>query len=557
VDSIDFEALRKIFVADAVESLDELERVLVEIEARPDDRELLQTIRRVTHNVKGNALSLGLQAFAALFHAMEDVLDDLAHQHAPTTSTTCGLLLECADAARAMLPAVLGAQDQLHPAAAEVIRKIRSGEPEREASAEPASIAQTGSAPRGGGDGGGASDSRQKNIRVDVAKLDRMVELIGEIAVSRSRIAQRLLELGGADEVTLRENLEQNDRLFAELAETVRWARMVPIEPWLQQYARAVRDISRAHGKEARLVTQGGDVEADMAVLERLRDPLTHLIRNAIDHGIEPPEARLAQGKDPNGTITLAACYEGGAIALRVSDDGAGLSDERIAARARAAGRAADVNALSAEQLRRLVFEPGFSTAPFVSDLSGRGVGLDVVQQRIEALQGSIRLESVAGLGTSFMLRLPLTLATINGLSVGVGGERYVIPLDIVVECLDLPEGSLTNERLCLLNLRGKALPCVHLRDLLDIRSVPPRRQSVVVFGEGGRLGGLIVDSLGNEVRAVIKPLGRLLHGIPGVAGSTLLSDGTVALVLDVTALLRDIAPTMSTRTSSPEVNSS
>jgi two-component system chemotaxis sensor kinase CheA len=540
VDPADLEDLKQIFVAEAKDQIDELEGALVELETRPDDRELLQHIFRIAHSFKGSAMALSLSALADLGHAMEDVLEDLERRHAPATSAVCSLLLEGADAAREMLPDVLAGHDQLRQGAADVIRRMRRGGTGQEELTEPALSSRPDAAPR---DEDGASDSLQKTVRIDVAKLDQMADLIGEISVSRDRIEQQIRALGGPAVTALLEDLEQNDRLYAELAGVVQTARMVPVGPWLQQYARAVRDVARAHGKEARLVTLGGDVEVDLAMIERLRDPLTHLLRNAIDHGIERPEARLSLGKDPIGTVTLAASYEGGGIALRISDDGAGLSARRIAERARALGNAAAVDALSAEQLHRLVFEPGFSTAPFVSDLSGRGLGLTVVRERIKALRGSIRIESAEGKGTSFTIRLPLTLATIDGLSVGAGGERYVIPLDAVVECLDLPEGALVSERRSMLNLRGRTLPCARLRDLMGIRGAAPPRQGVVVVGHDGGLGGLVVDTFDGEGRTVIKPLGRLLRGIPGVAGSTILVDGKVALILDVAALLGDLAP--------------
>jgi two-component system chemotaxis sensor kinase CheA len=456
----------------------------------------------------------------------------------------CALLLEGADAAREMLPDALAGIDQLRPAATEVLRKLQQLTQSTPPEPTPASLREEIRPAAGGG------TSRPRTVRVEVEKLDRMVDLIGEIAVGRGRIVQQVRERGGPGIATLLEEIEQNERLYAELEDVIRTARVVPIGPWLQQYGHAIREIARHHGKEVRLVVAGGDVEADMAMIEGLRDPFTHLIRNAIDHGIEPPEVRKQRGKDPAGTITLSAWYEGRGIVLRIADDGAGLSHARIAAEARARGLALDPESLPTEELHRLVFEHGFSTASFVSDLSGRGMGLAVVRQRIEALRGLVRIESTEGHGASFMIRLPLTLATIEGLSVGAGGECYVIPLEAVVECIDLPEGALASDQRSVLNLRGRVLPCAYLRELMGFEGPTPPRQSVVVVGHEGGLGGLVVDELHGEGRTVIKPLGQLFRGIPGVAGSTILGDGRVALILDVATLLGDVAPRLSRVTS-------
>jgi two-component system chemotaxis sensor kinase CheA len=538
VDPADLEALRQTFVAEASDQLDELEAALTELEAHGGDRARIHQLLQIAHTFKGTAASLGYTALAAIGHAMEDVLAEAERRGAPEVAPVVLLLLEGADTARRMLPDALAGIDRLDSGAEALLARLRSGAGEGAREQDPMPPIER--SPEGAGARRGAA---QRTVRVDVAKLERMVDLIGEIGVSRSRIGQRARALGGAEGGALLDDLEQTGLLYAELEEVIRTARMVPVGPWLRQYARAVRDVARAHGKEARLAVEGGDVEADMAVLERLRDPLTHLIRNAVGHGVEPPEVRRERGKDPSGTITLSAWYEGGGVALRVADDGAGLSRARIVARARARGGARDPEALSAEELHSLLFEPGFSTAAGVSDLSGRGMGLTAVRQRVEALRGSIRIESAEGAFASFTIRLPLTLATIEGLSVEAGDERYVIPLETVVECLDLPGGELAGGRRRLLNLRGRALPCVSLRELFALEGPTPARQSVVVVGHGGGLGGLVVDALHGEGRTVIKPLGPLFRGVPGVVGSTILGDGTVALILDALKLLLDVAP--------------
>lgn len=319
--------------------------------------------------------------------------------------------------------------------------------------------------------------------------------------------------------------------------------RMVPLGPIFRRYLRTVRDVAAAHGKQARLVVEGEDVEVDTSVVEHIRDPLTHMIRNAIDHGIEAPDVRRRRGKDPCGCVTLRAFRDAGSIVIQVADDGAGLDRARIADRARALGTVPDLEALTDQQLHRLVLEPGFSTADAVTDLSGRGVGLDVVRRNVERLRGAVEIESRDGGGTTITLRLPLTLAIIAGFAVGVAGETYLMPLDAVVECLDLPREECPHaDGRGVLNLRGAALPYLRLREVFGLGGSPPEREQVVVVDHDGGQVGLAVDALYGESQTVIKPLGKLVRNATGFAGSAILGSGKVALILDVAALLRQAA---------------
>jgi two-component system chemotaxis sensor kinase CheA len=377
-----------------------------------------------------------------------------------------------------------------------------------------------------------------RTLRVDREKLDRMLDLTGEIAIVHGRLTQALGERRGtlAD---AREAHLQADQLFSELQELVKRARMVPLGPVFRRYARTVRDLALAQGKQVRLVLGGEDVEVDATVVEHIRDPLAHLIRNAIDHGIERPSVRTERGKDACGRLTLSAAHEGGTIVLQVSDDGAGLDREKILARGRALGLAAE-GVPADDQIRRLILLPGFSTADAVTELSGRGVGLDVVRRNIEALRGSVEVSTRPREGTAITLRLPLTLAVIAGLNVRAGGETYVIPLDCVVECIDLPEAEAAQADGCgVVNLRGRALPFVPLRRVMGLREGDPSRQQVVVVRAAEGAAGLAVDTVQGESQAVIKPLGRQMRGGAPLAGGTILGDGRVALIVDVPALLR------------------
>jgi two-component system chemotaxis sensor kinase CheA len=278
-----------------------------------------------------------------------------------------------------------------------------------------------------------------------------------------------------------------------------------------------------------------------MSVVEHLKDPLTHMIRNALDHGIESPDQRKAKGKNPCAVLTLAARHEGGNIVMVVCDDGAGLNLDRIADRARALGIIAETEKWTAEDLYRLIFMPGFSTASEVTGLSGRGVGMDVVKRNIEALRGSISVSSRPGQGTSFTIKLPLTLAIIEGFGVGVGEDTYVLPLHAVIECTEMPGDEQNSCELGVINLRGEPLPYVRLRGWFDLPSPRPKRENVVVVEVDGMRAGIAVDTLYGARQTVIKPLGKQFRDIAGIAGSAILGNGRVALILDVSRLIREV----------------
>lgn len=316
-------------------------------------------------------------------------------------------------------------------------------------------------------------------------------------------------------------------------------ARLVPLGPVFRRHVRTVRDTAAACGKLARLVMEGEGVEVDTAIVDHVRDPLTHMVRNAVDHGIESPAARAAAGKDACGTVTLRALREGGSIVIEVADDGAGLDRDRILARARAAGLVSEGAQPPDSEVFRLVFEPGFSTVEAVSEVSGRGVGLDVVQRNVAALRGTVAVASEPGRGTTITLRLPLTLAVIAGLNVRVGDETFVIPLDSVVECIELRADERPHEDgRGVVNLRGRSLPFISLAHLFDLGSGSDRGE-VVVVRTGEEMAGLAVDAIVGDGQTVIKPLGKLFRSVSGVSGASLLGDGRVALILDVPAIVR------------------
>ena len=387
-----------------------------------------------------------------------------------------------------------------------------------------------------------------RTLRVDVERLDRMLDLVGEIAVARGRL-RTVLEQGGAVPPAVAEVHHDADGLEAELHELITRIRMVPVGPTFQHFHRTVRDLARALGKQVRLTIEGGDIELDMSVLEKIRDPLTHMVRNAVDHGLEAPDARAAAGKEPWGSLRLSASHDAGSIVVTLSDDGRGLDRAALLARGRALGLAGTQDAIPDEEIDQLVFAPGISTARSVTELSGRGVGMDVVKCEVEALRGSVEVESAAGEGTTFRIRLPLTLALIDGFVVRAADEAYVIPMDAVVECVDLPRetraaaGGAPPSVTGLMSLRGAPLPILRLAKLFKLDGAPAARESVVVIRNGDGKAGFVVDALVGGMQVVIKPLGRLFRGVAGVAGSAILGNGRAALILDVPRLMKRVLP--------------
>lgn len=376
-----------------------------------------------------------------------------------------------------------------------------------------------------------------RTIRVDADKIDKLVNLVGELVISNANIEQHAQRVHDG---ALIESASVMARLVEEVRDITMKIRMVPIGETFIRFKRVVRDISRELGKEVDLDLFGGETELDKAVIEKIGDPLMHLVRNAIDHGIETPAVRTSAGKVPKGTINLNAFQDSGGIVIEVSDDGKGLNRKKIMEKAIAVGLVANGQSLSDKELFRLIFEPGFSTAEKVSKLSGRGVGMDVVKKNIEALRGTVEVESSEGQGTTVRIKLPLTLAIIDGFMVGVGDSAYVIPLDMVVECVELSESDreVSNKR-SYINLRGELLPYIRLRDFLGETGKESVYENIVVVNYAGNKIGLVIDKLFGEVQAVIKSLGRIFKDVTGVSGSTILGDGTVALILDVPRMIQ------------------
>ncbi len=379
------------------------------------------------------------------------------------------------------------------------------------------------------------ANDAMESIRVKSDRLDKLVNLVGEMVTVQARLSQFANSRLDADLLSVAEEVE---RLTWDLRDQVLTIRMLPIGGTFTRFKRLIRDLGRELGKDVLLVSEGGETELDKTVIDQLNDPLVHLVRNSIGHGIESPAVRQAIGKPSKGRITLSAKHSGANVVLTVADDGAGLDVERIRAKAVEKGLISEQAELSEREIYALIFEPGFSTAQEVSNVSGRGVGMDVVRQAIDALRGSIEVRSEEGKGTTFSLKLPLTLAIIDGLLIDLGAEHYVLPLSAVEECIELTRDDVEQSHgRNLVKIRGEIVPYVRLRDEFKINSERPDIEQIVIVNLEGLRVGFVVDHVVGEHQTVIKNLGRMYQDVNGVSGATILGDGRVALILDLPQL--------------------
>jgi two-component system, chemotaxis family, sensor kinase CheA len=539
---LDRDILVQTFLEETQENLVSMEQALVRLEAHPADDEAIRAVFRGAHTIKGNAATLGYRPVADFAHVFEDVLARLReHALAPSTALT-SLLLRALDVLREGIPLVVAGAEALPPA----------HQPVRQALERAASLVADApaAAPTSADDDGRASMAEEalprvlegRTLRVDVDRLDRMLRLAGEIAISRGRLREMLGRAGESRDAL--ETHREADRLFLDLQDQIMEARLVPLGPVFRRHQRTVRDVGLAAGKPIALVVEGDEVEVDMAVVEHMRDPLTHMIRNAVDHGIESPEVRARRGKAPCGRVTLRARRDAGSIVIEIEDDGGGLDLARL--REVGAARGFDTARMRDAELRNLIFASGFSTARTVTELSGRGVGMEVVRRSVDLLRGTISVDSRPEQGTTVSVRVPLTLAIIEGFQVevgaGAGRETYVVPLDAVVECLELPAEASARAADCgVIDVRGQAVPFLRLGGVFGLAPATAARENVVVVKHEERLAGIAVDALLGQSQTVIKPLSKMFRGLPGVAGSTILGNGRVALILDVPALMREV----------------
>ncbi len=374
------------------------------------------------------------------------------------------------------------------------------------------------------------------SIRVSSEKLDTLVDLVGELVTVQARLSQHSSSESNSNLTAIAEEVE---RLTGELRDNTMSIRMLPISTTFSKFKRLVRDLSEQLGKEVTLTTEGGETELDKTVIESLNDPMVHIIRNSIDHGIESPDEREATGKPKHGSVHLSATHSGGNVLIRISDDGAGLNTKSIRSKAEEKGLVAPDAELDDKDIYSLIFAPGFSTAGEVTSVSGRGVGMDVVKKSIEGLRGSIEIKSQKGAGTTITLKLPLTLAIIDGLLVDIGKDFYVMPLSVVEECVEISRTEADRARArSMMSFRGNVVPYLNLRDMFQVEGDPPPLEQVVIVEANNKIVGFGVDRLIGQNQTVIKTLNKIYKDIEGLSGATILGDGTVALILDVVQIV-------------------
>jgi len=550
------------FVGEATEHLEAAEPHLLTLEADPRDRDALDAVFRSFHSVKGTAGFVGLSGVTAVAHEAESLLDRARDGAVLLRGSAFEQALAALDLLRGMVRRAgeTGCDEPLTPAALAIIDGLRAAtcgtipaattsppatEPARaEVVASEAPEARGQDPAPTGVAGAGAKPAAADQVRVDRQRLDRLVDLIGELVIAESMTHALTSSSAGHDRADGDRAFAQLRKITRELQELSLSLRMVPVGGLFPKLSRLVRDLSHKLGKPVDFVTEGGETELDKTVVDQVADPLMHLIRNALDHGVESAADRLAAGKPAKATLRLTAYHRGGDIHVELSDDGRGLDRKKILAKAVDRGLVASAEGLSDQEIDRLIFAPGFSTADKVSEVSGRGVGMDVARRNIEALQGDVSLASEPGRGTTVMLRLPLTLAIVDGMVVRVGAERFILPtLNIVEQLRPRPSMlAVVGGRRRLVAVRGRHVPFYGLDDLFGPGAVAAVRDVcdgiIVLVEDKDRLAGLLVDEVIGQQQVVIKSLGESLERLPGVAGGAVLPDGRVGVVLDVTGLL-------------------
>lgn len=529
------------FLVESHENLSRLDQELVELEKRPRDAALLASIFRTIHTIKGTCGFLGFGTLEALTHQAESLLSQLRDGQRDLEPPLVSLILETVDATRRMLASIEASGGEGPESFAELTGRLRAAAQAPEAGETPAA-AGTGENPeasRQEEEGVRSSAAADANIRVGVGLLDKLMDLVGELVLTRNQILQCNTE---REDAALNATSQRLNLITTELQEGVMKTRMQPIGMVWSKLPRVVRDMAVALGKQIRLEMDGADTELDRTIIEAIKDPLVHLVRNACDHGIETPEVRARAGKPAQGRLTLRAYHEGGQVNIEIADDGAGIDVARVRQKAIEKGLwQADAAAkLSDREALNLIFQPGFSTARTVTNVSGRGVGMDVVKSHIEKIGGVVDLFSRTGEGATVKLKIPLTLAIIPGLVVGSGGERFVIPQVSLLELIRL-EGNATDKRIehvhgtPVYRRRGSLLPIAYLNQVLGLRAAPSGEAvNMVVLQAEDRQFGLVVDAIHDTQEIVVKPLGKQLKGLSVYAGATIMGDGRVALILDV-----------------------
>jgi two-component system chemotaxis sensor kinase CheA len=552
--------LSGMFVAEALDHLGTIEATLLRLEEAPGDRALINDVFRPFHTIKGNAGALGVTTVQELAHKVENLLDRCRSGQHAVGSPEVDVVLKAVDLLTAMMND-LSARASGHPgqtlkaqriALVATVERIIEGGGAAVPEATPAPVSADMAAalfdmpepkaPAPSAAAAAANRESQNAVKVETRKLDGLVDMVGELVILQSLVYEDPA-IAAINDERLTRTLAQLRRLTTDLQRGAMAMRMVPIRQTFQKMSRLVRDLSKKSGKPIELVLAGEDTELDRKVVEDINDPLMHMVRNSLDHGIEPPDRRAASGKRDTGRLSLRAFHQGGNIVIEVADDGAGLPTEKILKKAIAQGLVPADKTLAPADIHQLIFAPGFSTADKITEISGRGVGMDVVKRNIEALRGRIDIRTEQGQGTTFAIKLPLTLAILDGLLVKAGGERFVVPTFAIRESLR-PAASQIHTlqgQPRLIQVREELMPLVWLTDLFNqgCARMSPTDGTVVVIEEEGRRIGVVVDALVGKQEVVVKSLGESFAGVLGVAGGAILGDGRIGLILDAHGLVR------------------
>ena len=579
MDNNEIEELIGDFLVETSEIVDSLDHDLVELEHRQNDLDLLNKIFRGAHTMKGSSSFLGFNKLTLLTHNAEEVLNKLRKGDMVVTQLVMDVLLEFVDSTKELIEEIQTGEDKVDiEATVQRLKDINLGGDTSSVSARPPEVASTAptaaaptsaapvaakpaAAPVTNTQKQGAIPQQEQTIRVDVSRLDALLNLVGELVLSRNRLSQLSNDLDSKfeNEYLIEQLLETTSQIgmnTTELQLAVMKTRMIPIGKVFSKFPRMVRDLSRDSGKDIELVITGEETELDKSVVEEIGDPLIHLIRNSCDHGCETPEARVAKGKPEKGIVELKAYHEGNHIVIEIKDDGAGMDPEKLKNKAIEKGIMTQDEALNLtdEQAYAIIFRPGFSTTEKVTNISGRGVGMDVVRTNVEKLNGIITIKSEIDQGSTFYLKLPLTLAIIQALLVEVSEEVFAIPLASVVETVRVSIDEVHSfEGREVLKLRDRVLSLVRIDRTFGLDEVDSNEVYVVIVGLAEKQLGFIVNNLIGQEEIVIKSLGEYITGNSGIAGATITGDGRVRLIIDVagTMELAQLMPRRSTKSKS------
>lgn len=531
------------FVSEAKQYLEGAEAALLRLESSPSDQESIGTVFRCFHTIKGVSAFLGLPTVTALAHQAETLLSRMRDGEIKCAGGYASLALSSVDALKGLVAEVaIGRAPRMTPAieslGARLMQPEAHGISAEGATADaPRDETPTPEAPAAPAQG--RAEAQQDTwIRVRTDRLDRLIDMVGELVIAQSMVSESTSVLDDA-RGGLHRKVSHAAKIIRELQDLSMSLRMVPLRQTFQKVARVVRDVAQKSGRPVQFFTEGDDTEIDRNMVDVIADPLVHMARNAVDHGLEPDtDTRRRAGKSPQGMVKLAAIRSGGEVVLQLSDDGRGIDPERVAKKALERGIIQSTTGMSELDILNLIFEPGFSTRDEVTDISGRGVGMDVVKRGVEALKGRIEISSKVGEGTTFSLRLPLTLAITDGMLVRVGGERYVIP-SVGIRMSLRPERealSTLAERGEFLRLRGELVPICRLHHLFGVYGAEedPASALLVVVDDGSAAAALLVDEVLGQQQVVTKSLGAFWGQLPGIAGGAILGDGRVGLILDI-----------------------